>query len=143
MKKLIFIVFLSSFSTVLMAQSGEKTNPKYSLKPDSGIVSPVFPGGPEGWSHFLSHYIRYPKDSYMKSIQGQVVVQMMVEIDGSLSNLTIVKSPAADLSTESLRVIALSPKWKPATKNGKPVRTSYIVPIDYKLSVDPAQQTHP
>jgi TonB family protein len=102
-------------------------------KPTSAIIQPSFPDGVEALNHFLSHNIRYPKIARENGVQGQVLVEFVVEEDGSLTNFSIVSSPSDDLSKESLRVLALLPKWKPGTKDGKPVRVKFTYPINFTL----------
>jgi TonB family protein len=131
---LLTVAILFLLTTGLKAQNPDTTN-KNSIKSEVKSTIPVFPhGGPEGWSHFISHYLRYPKEPYMNGIQGQVLIEMYVETDGKLTNFKVIKSPSVDLTNESLRVLALSPKWTPATLNGKPVRAKYTVPINFTLS---------
>ena len=95
---------------------------------------PEFPGGSYVFGNFLAQKIRYPADAIRKAIQGTVVVSCIVEHDGLLTHLTIAQSLDPDLDREALRVIRLSPKWNPATKNGKTVRVLYTIPIGFKLS---------
>ena len=145
MKKLSFLIaVISTIAFMANAQShNEPTKTSDSFKPDSGVVSPVFPGGNQGWSHFLSYYIRYPKNAYIQRIQGTVVVQVFIEADGTLTNPVVLSSPSADLSNESLRVISLSPKWKPATKDGKPIKVKCGVPVIFALVTPPPVNGHP
>lgn len=113
------------------------------LKKDPSVTAPVFPGGNDGWITFLRRTVRYPVIARENNIQGQVAVQFIVEADGSLSSFNVLSTPSGDLSKESLRVLSLSPKWKPATKNGRPVRVLFVTPINYTLSQgNNVQQRH-
>lgn len=92
-------------------------------------ISAQFPGGLTAFSDFLKNNLHYTGEA-----RGRVIVQFMVETDGSLTNIHVVRSigdEAAD--KEALRVIALSPKWKPGIQNNKPVRQQYTVPISFNL----------
>ncbi len=94
---------------------------------------PQFPGGMDAFSRFLTTNIRYPKSARKNKIQGKVIVTMIVEKDGSLSNIKIVRSVSDDIDAEALRVVTLSPKWSPGLQNGRPVRVSYAIPISFML----------
>jgi len=106
----------------------------------STLVKPTFPGGAQAWWSFLAHNIRYPATARQKNVQGQVLIEFIIEEDGSLTNFKVLNSPADDLTAESLRVLALSPKWTPGTKDGKPVRVSFKCPINFTLGPPVAQK---
>lgn len=94
---------------------------------------PKFPGD---FGSFLAHNIRYPAADKDNNIQGKVFVQFIVEQDGSLSNLIVLRAPSETLGNEAVRVLGLSPKWTPGYQNGKTVRVMYTVPISFALSAD-------
>lgn len=100
-------------------------------KPD---VPPSFPGGEAAFIKFLRDNIRYPKEAHDKNISGRVFVQLVIEPDGSLSQMQLKRDPGAGISQEALRVLNLSPKWSPGLKNGKAVSVSYIIPINFSLT---------
>lgn len=104
---------------------------------------PEFPGGVAAFGKFLGTHVRYPKDAREKGIQGRVIVTFVVEKDGKLSDIKVVRSVSPDIDAEALRVLALSPKWKPGTQKGKAVRVQYSVPISFTLADDkkPANKT--
>lgn len=97
---------------------------------------PEFPGGVEAFGKFLSTNIRYPKDAREKKIQGRDICSFIVEEDGSLSDIKVVKGVSPDIDKESVRVLKLSPKWKAGKQNNKKVRVQYAVPISYTLADD-------
>ncbi len=84
----------------------------------------------ERWVH---HYLRYPPKAIENGIQGRVIVEFIVESNGEISNLKVTKSVDELLDEEALRVIKVSPKWKPAIVNGTPVRVKISVPVEFKL----------
>lgn len=96
-------------------------------------VEPTFPGN---FGAFLGKNIHYPKADKDNNVQGKVFLQFVVEKDGSLSDIKVLRSPSKTLAEESIRVLSLSPKWHPGLQNGKPVRVMYTVPISYTLSQD-------
>lgn len=95
---------------------------------------PNFPGGLEKFNKFLSRNIRYPAADRQQNIQGKVVTTFVVERNGSLSNIKIVRSPTKAMRDEALRVLSLSPKWVPGRQNGKVVRAYYTMPITFTIS---------
>ena len=94
---------------------------------------PEFPGGFTPFASFLGKNVRYPAHSREHGMQGKVVISFIVEEDGSLSNIRVARHVAADIDQEAIRVLNLSPKWQPGVQNGKPVRVSYSVPIQFSL----------
>jgi TonB family protein len=100
---------------------------------------PEFPGGVAGFYKFLAQNIKYPAEMKSKGIQGREIISFIVEEDGSLSNIHAVRSLDPTADEETIRVMALSPKWIPGMQNGSPVRTSYSVPVSYTLADDKTQ----
>ena len=94
---------------------------------------PVFPGGTQAFYTFMGQTIRYPKEDKMNNIQGRVIVQFVVEKDGSLTSFNVLRSPSPTLADEAVRALKLSPAWTPGTQNDKPVRVQYTVPVTFSL----------
>lgn len=95
---------------------------------------PEFPGKMEGLMKYLSENVKYPESAHKTGIQGRVVLQFVVEKDGSVSNLRVIRGVDEALDAEALRVVGAMPKWKSGMQAGKPVRTKYTVPIHFSLS---------
>lgn len=95
---------------------------------------PRFQGGVDAFGKYLGQSIKYPHNAKINKIQGRVVLQFVVEADGSISNLSVLRSPDDELSAEALRVIKQSPNWEPGLQYGVPVRVSYVVPISFSLN---------
>jgi protein TonB len=95
---------------------------------------PVFPGGFQSFYKFLAKNVHYPASAVQNHIQGKVFVTFVVETDGSLTDMKVVKSVSPDIDAEAIRVLKSSPNWKPGLQNGKPVRIQFAVPIDFSLS---------
>ena len=93
---------------------------------------PDFPGGQKELLSFLSRNIKYPTKAIESKIQGRVIVQFVVNKDGSISNAKVVRSVDPDLDKEALRVINSMPKWKPGMQKGEPVSVKYTVPIVFR-----------
>ena len=94
---------------------------------------PEFPGGMAECMKFLSKNIKYPPISAENGIQGRVIVQFVVNQDGSIVDPVVVRSVDPYLDKEALRVIKTMPKWKPGKQRGKAVRVKYTVPVTFKL----------
>ena len=89
-----------------------------------------FPGGLPALMKWLSQQIRYPEAAQQNDIQGRVVVRFVVEKDGSIGQVTIVKGINKDLDSEAIRVVKNMPKWHPGKNNGIPVRSYFQSPCD-------------
>lgn len=106
---------------------------------------PKFPGGQEGIIKFVATNVNYPEQAKDKSIEGRCFVNFIIELDGSVSNVEILKGVAALYEKEddkaiaqlcddeAIRVVKSMPKWKPGMNEGKPVRVHYVLPISFKL----------
>jgi TonB family protein len=90
-----------------------------------------FPGGRSAWLTYLGDNLNYPKALRKEKISGQVIVKVFVDPTGTVSNVEIVKSLHPLLDEEVIRVIKGSPKWKPATQNGKAVQMTFNQPISF------------
>ena len=97
---------------------------------------PQFPGGAANLMSYLQQTIRYPKEAMEAKTQGRVIVQFVVEKDGSISGAHVVKSVNPQLDAEALRVVNAMPNWTPGTQNGQTVRVKYAVPISFRLKGD-------
>lgn len=92
---------------------------------------PQFPGGSvNGW---LADHIKYPVVAAENGISGRVVVQFVVERDGSVSQVRVVRGVDPSLDKEATRVVSAMPKWIPGKQNGSAVRVKYTVPVTFRL----------
>ncbi len=96
-------------------------------------VMPVYPGGMEGLIKYLSENISYPKDAKEQKISGRVIITFVIEKDGSVTEVTTVKSVFPSLDEEAVRVVKGMPNWKPGMQKGKAVRVKYTLPISFSL----------
>lgn len=96
---------------------------------------PVFPGGTYALMKYINGEIEYPEEARNVNAQGRAVVRFVVEKDGSVTDVKIVRSTDNEyLDAEALRIVANMPKWTPGTQNGKPVRVRFNLPVMFKLS---------
>ena len=95
---------------------------------------PEFPGGQQALFKYLSENVKYPVIAQENGIQGRVICQFVVNKDGSIVDVEVVRSGGdPSLDKEAVRVIKSMPKWKPGKQRGKPVRVKYTVPVNFKL----------
>ena len=94
---------------------------------------PEFPGGIPELMTFLSKNVKYPTTAQEKGVQGRVIVQMVIEKDGSITDAKVAKGVDPLLDKEALRVVSTMPNWKPGKQRGQAVRVKYTVPISFKL----------
>lgn len=94
---------------------------------------PSFPGGMSGIARYLSQNVRYPAVAQENSVQGRVVVSFLVEKDGSVSNVTVVRSVDPSLDKEAIRVVRSMPRWTPGKQDGQAVRVKYNLPVNFRL----------
>lgn len=96
--------------------------------------NPQFPdGGTAGLLQYLSKNIKYPTIPQENGIQGRVTVQFVVNKDGSIVDVTVIRGVDPYLDKEAVRVISTMPKWKPGKQRGAPVRCKFTVPVTFKL----------
>ena len=94
---------------------------------------PSFPGGPSALMQYLSSNIKYPVVAEENGVQGRVVCTFVVERDGSITDVRVIKSVDPSLDKEAVRVVKSMPKWIPGTQNGSAVRVQYTVPVTFRL----------
>lgn len=95
---------------------------------------PVFPGGDAALMKYLNDNIRYPQLAIENNIQGRVVVQFVVQKDGSIGQVKVARSKDPDLDKEAVRVVKSLPRFQPGKQNGNPVNVWFTLPVTFKLS---------
>ncbi len=135
MKRLIMMSLIATccLTTVLaqktvISQKDQKEEP-FNVVEDM----PAFPGGIEAMIQFLSSNIKYPADAQKQKVDGRVLVTFVVEKDGSITEVNVVKPGFPSLDAEAVRVVKAMPKWKPGYQNGKAVRVQFTMPINFSL----------
>lgn len=94
---------------------------------------PMFPGGPAALMKYLSEHIKYPVVAQENGVQGRVTVQFVVEKDGSISDVHVLRGVDPSLDKEAVRVVKSLPRWTPGKQNGITVRVNYRVPVLFRL----------
>ena len=95
---------------------------------------PEFKGGKNLFYKYFQHTLRYPASAVKNHIQGNVLLTFIVEKDGALTNINVVKGVSDNIDAEAIRILEASPRWEPGEQGGKPVRVQYIIPLNFKLS---------
>ena len=94
---------------------------------------PSFPGGPSALMEWLSNNVKYPVVAQENGVQGRVVVSFVVERDGSITDVKVVRGVDPSLDKEASRVVRAMPRWIPGKQNGSAVRVKYNVPVAFRL----------
>ncbi|HEY0175298.1 MAG TPA: TonB family protein [Pedobacter sp.] len=127
----------ASATPVTSSGNGEGTVPATdnTIHDAAGIEKyPEFEGGMGAWSKFIQRNLRYPEQAMEKETQGKVFVSFVVEKDGSISNVIVMKGIGDGCDEEAMRVIKKSPRWRPGIQNGIPVRVRYNIPLSFMLN---------
>ncbi|OCX53773.1 hypothetical protein BEL04_05660 [Mucilaginibacter sp. PPCGB 2223] len=95
--------------------------------------NPEYPGGEAAFTRFLQKNIHYPAVAKENGIQGRAYIQFIVERDGSLTDIHILRNPGGGTGEEAARVLKMSPHWKPGMQNGRAVRVQYTVPVNFTM----------
>lgn len=94
---------------------------------------PEFPGGLEALSKFIADNIKYPQLAKENNITGRVFVSFVVEKDGRVGQVKILRDIGGGCGNEAVRVVKLMPRWKPGKQRGKAVRTQFNLPVNFDL----------
>ncbi len=100
---------------------------------DFADIAPFFTGGESALMAFLSQSIKYPVVDIEQGNQGRVICTFVVEKDGSITDINVVRSVSPTIDKEAIRVISAMPNWNPGVKDGKLVRVKFTLPIHFKL----------
>lgn len=95
---------------------------------------PEFPGGERAFAKYLSRNLKYPYSAAESNITGRVWVSFIIERNGTLSNIKVVRGIGGGCDEEAVRVLKKAPAWSPGVQNGRPVRVAYTIPIHFQLS---------
>lgn len=82
---------------------------------------------------WVYQYLKYPEKALLEGVQGRVVVDFIIEKDGKVTDVRVIKSVSPELDAEAVKVVSASPKWKPGRVNGNKVRTIVSVPVEFRL----------
>jgi len=130
----LFFILLSSISSY--AQKADTASHSKSTEMVYRVVQvmPEYPGGKDSLNAFIAANLKYPRSAKEDRVQGTVIVEFIVEADGTLSDIKVKKSVQAKLDQEAIRLVKLFPPYKPGKQGGKAVRVLSSVPIDFKIT---------
>ena len=103
------------------------------ISEEQQTIKETFPPGENGLMLFLSKMIKYPVVAEENGIQGKVVCTFVVNVDGSISDVKVIKSVDPSLDKEAIRVLKSMPKWVPGKQKGKVVKVKYTLPVTFRL----------
>ncbi|MBP5241941.1 MAG: energy transducer TonB [Bacteroidales bacterium] len=137
MKKIVLsLVMLLAVAALSAQNAGSKNNVKESVDEPTFITveqMPEFPGGQEGLVNYLVENLNYPEKAKAEKITGKVYVSFVVEKDGSISNVKVLRDIGYGCGEEAVRVVKAMPRWKPGMQRGKNVRVQYTLPLNFQL----------
>ena len=133
MKKLILMLLMAE--CCLMTANAQKTVVSQTNQKvfDTVEQMPEYPGGMQAMIAFLQTNMKYPEDASKQKVEGRVMVQFVVETDGSVSDVHVAKQVFPSLDAEAIRVVQAMPKWTPGKEKGKVVRVKYNLPIVFRM----------
>ena len=133
MKKFIIMALMAVFG--LTTVSAQKTVVAQKNQKGFDIVEqmPEYPGGQAALFEYLSKNIKYPADAEKKKVEGKVFVTFVVDSDGKITDVSLLKKVFPSLDAEAIRVISAMPNWIPGRQKGQAVRVKYTVPIMFRL----------
>lgn len=135
MKQKLFFIMFALFATHVMGYAqGASTTAQTETREESIERYPEFPGGMGEMMKYLSENIKYPKICQDQGVQGRVIIQFVVDTDGSITDIQVVNPINPYLDMEAVRVVNSMPKWIPGMREGKNVRVRYTLPIEFNLS---------
>ncbi len=140
MKKLALIL-ATLLMTAFYATAQEEDNNDAEDVVQTPEKRPEFPGGTDALFKFLSSNLKYPSDAKKEDIQGRVICQFVVNKDGSISDITVLRHVHPSLDLEAVRVISIMPRWEPGVQNGERKRCKFTLPIVFKLSTPKKDNT--
>ena len=133
MKKFIIMALMAVFG--LTTVSAQKTVVAKKNQKVFDIVEqmPEYPGGQAALFEYLSKNIKYPADAEKKKVEGKVFVTFVVDTDGKITDVSLMRKVFPSLDAEAVRVISAMPNWIPGKQKGQVVRVKYTVPIMFRL----------
>ena len=133
MKKFIIMALMAVFG--LITVSAQKTVVAQKNQKVFDIVEqmPEYPGGQAALFEYLSKNIKYPADAEKKKVEGKVFVTFVVDTDGKITDVSLMRKVFPSLDAEAIRVISAMPNWIPGRQKGQAVRVKYTVPIMFRL----------
>ena len=137
-RKNLFVLSVGTWERTINMDE-EQVIPTRDVSPDNnGIYSvvdemPEFPGGMNAFMQYISKNIQYPAEAQKKGIQGRVIMQVVVDAEGNITQPKIIQGVDPLLDAEAMRITNEMPKWKPGMNKGKAVAVKYTYPLMFRL----------
>ena len=133
MKKFIIMALMAVFG--LTTVSAQKTVVAKKNQKVFDVVEqmPEYPGGQAALIEYISNNVKYPDDAAKKKVEGKVFVTFVVDTDGKITDVSLLRKVFPSLDAEAIRVISGMPNWIPGKQKGQVVRVKYTVPIIFRL----------
>ena len=131
MRKLIFLALMGIAMCLNQAKAQDNSNKVYDFV--SVEKQPAFPGGISRFYDYLAKEIKYPAAAKKNKTQGKVFASFIVEKDGTLTDVQVIRGLTTETDAEALRVLRKSPKWQPAQQKRIPVRVKYNIAVNFTM----------
>lgn len=127
MKRLFLLMFFMAFVSVNAYSQSDDSDEIYNIVEEM----PEFPGGTSKMMEYIQDNLQYPAEAKELNVHGRVIVQFVIERDGTISNVKVLRGLGSGCDEEAIRLITSMPKWKPGKQRGKEVRTYFTYPITF------------
>lgn len=131
MRKLIFLALTGIAMCFNLAKAQNNQNKVYDFV--SVEKQPAFPGGISKFYDYLAKEMKYPDAAKKNKTQGKIFASFIVEKDGTLTDVQVIRGLTTETDAEALRVLRKSPKWQPAQQKGIPVRVKYNIAVNFTM----------
>ncbi|QNR84544.1 energy transducer TonB [Pedobacter riviphilus] len=132
MRKLIFLALTGIAMCFNLAKAQNNPNKVYDFV--SVEKQPAFPGGISKFYDYLAKEMKYPDAAKKNKTQGKIFASFIVEKDGTLTDVQVIRGLTTETDAEALRVLRKSPKWQPAQQKGIPVRVKYNIAVNFTMA---------
>ncbi len=136
MKKLLYVTAFLFFTGTIYSQYDSV--PAIKVRNEKDLINinhpmPSFPGGDSAMFAFIGSNINYTDSMKIKNLEGKVYIGFVVEKDGLITNIEIIRSPYPELAKEAIRVMKLMPIWIPGRQFGEAIRINMVLPFNFKM----------
>lgn len=123
----------SQTTELAYANEGSVMVRESSKLPEMNTMAPSFAGGHEALADYMMSHVQYPESAKRQGIEGTVLLEYYITEDGTIENITVLKSVSSELDKEAIRLVQNMPNWNPAIQNNQPVRVKYQQPVKFEL----------
>lgn len=141
--RIIYPLFITAAALVTVTYASAQVRRTVALNTSRGTttvylseevdVHPSFPGGDRQMLEFINSERHYPAEAYRAGIEGRVLCSVLIDADGSIAGVEVVRGVERSLDAEAVRIIEAMPKWKPGLIDNTPVPTLCLIPVSFRL----------